>query len=104
MTADLPFTVSHHALDRALEMNVSGAEIRTCFEHPSDMRWSTKHEAWCYTRGRISLGVSEDRTTVITVLWASQHGWRADYARGGDLGGRERRTTDDMKHLPRRRA
>lgn len=104
MTTQLPFTMSKHALDRALEMNVTGVEIRTCFEHPTDMYWSTKHEKWRYTRGRISLGVSSDHTTVITVLWSSQHDWRADYARGGDLAGRERRLNTDMTYLPRRRA
>lgn len=102
MTTQLPFTMSAHAIDRALEMGVTGEEIRHAYDRPSDVIWSTRYSAYCYIRGRITLAVTEDRTRVMTVLWSSEHGWRADYARGGDMAGRERRTSKDMHHLPRR--
>lgn len=103
MTTPLPFTMSNHALDRALEMGVTGEEIRACYDNPEDMYWSQKHQKWCYTRGRIALGITEDHQRVATVLWSNENDWRADYARGGDLTGRERRSHTDMQHLPRRR-
>lgn len=102
MNTQLPFTMSAHAIDRALEMGVDGVEIRAAYDHPTDITWSVKYGAYCYIRGRITLAVTEDRTRVMTVLWSSEHGWRADYARGGDLAGRGRRTSKDMHHLPRR--
>jgi hypothetical protein len=104
MTTQLPFRMSKHALERALEMNVAGEEIRACYERPVEMMWSQKYACWWFIRGRVTLSVTEDRTCVITVLWSNEHDWRADYARGGDLTGRERRTRTDMNHLPRRRA
>lgn len=103
MTSQLPFTMSAHAIDRALEMGVAGEEIRLAYDRPSEVIWSVKYKAFCFIRGRITLAVSEDRKTVATVLWSSEHGWRADYARGGTMTGRERRPRTDMTHLPRRR-
>lgn len=102
MTTQLPFAMSAHAIDRALEMGVAGEEIRAAYDRPTDVIWSAKYKAFCYIRGRITLAVSEDRKTVATVLWSSEHGWRADYARGGTMTGRERRNSKDMQHLPRR--
>lgn len=99
-----PFRMSPHAIDRALEMGVTGEEIRACYDKPDESYWSQTHEKWCYKRGRIALGITPDRNTIATVLWRTQRDWRADYARGGDLTGRERRTRTDMNHLPRRRA
>ena len=104
MTTQLPFRMSRHALDRALEMDVAGDEIRTCFDRPEDVIWSRKYGLFWFVRGRITLSVSEDRTTVVTVLWSNERDWRADYARGGNLEGRERRSHQDMSYLPRRRA
>lgn len=102
MTPQLPFTMSKHAIDRALEMGVTGEEIRATYDRPADIIWSIRYRAYCYTRGRVTLAITEDRSTVVTVLWSSEHGWRADYARGGDLAGRERRIRKDMQHLRRR--
>lgn len=104
MTVHLPFTMSKHAVERALEMNVTGEEIRVCYDRPEDIIWSQKYAGWWFIRGRITLSVSEDRACVITVLWSNEKDWRADYARGGDLTGRERRSHQDMSYLPRRRA
>ncbi len=104
MPTQLPFRMSRHALDRALEMDVAGDEIRACFDRPEDVIWSRKYSLFWFVRGRITLSVSEDRTTVVTVLWSNERDWRADYARGGNLQGRERRSHQDMSYLPRRRA
>lgn len=98
----LPFRMSHHATERALEMNVTGEEIRAAYDRPTEVVWSQKYHGWWHIRGRVCLSISEDRTCIITVLWADEHSWRADYARGGDLTGRERRTRADMQHLRRR--
>lgn len=102
MTSHLPFTMSKHAIDRALEMGVTGEEIRAAYDRPAEIIWSSRYKAFCYVRGRVTLAVTEDRTCVMTVLWASEHGWRGDYARGGTMTGRERRNSKDMQHLPRR--
>lgn len=93
------WVLSPHAIQRALEMGVTGDEIREAFETPEDVRWSSKHGTFVYTRGRIALAVNPDRALVCTVLWASRHDWRLDYARGGDLGNRRRRSSSEMKHL-----
>jgi hypothetical protein len=95
--------MSKHAVERALEMGVTGGEIRACYDRPTDVIWSQKYAGWWFIRGRITLSISEDRSCVITVLWSSEHDWRLDYARGGDMTGRERRSRTDMTHLPRRR-
>lgn len=100
----LPFNMSHHALSRAVEMELEGDEIRNAFLDPDAIVRSKTHPGWNYRRGRITLGVSEDRAWVTTVVWSTQQDWEAYYARGGDLTGRERRTRTDMNHLPRRRA
>jgi hypothetical protein len=43
MTTQLPFTMSKHAVDRALEMNVDGVEIRACYDRPENVLWSRKY-------------------------------------------------------------
>lgn len=100
MTAQ--FTLSKHAIERALEMGVDGDEIRDAYDNPDEIFWSNKYQMYGYTRGRITLSISEERSCIVTILWASEHAWRADYARGGELGNRERRSSTDMQHLRRR--
>jgi hypothetical protein len=102
MITQPPFHMSKHALERALEMGVEGDEIRSAFEQPEETIWSQKYKSWWLIRGRITLSVSEDRACVITVLWCTEHAWRLDYARGGDITGRERRSRTDMAYLRRR--
>lgn len=46
-----PFRMSPHAIDRALEMGVTGEEIRACYDKPDESYWSQTHEKWCYKRG-----------------------------------------------------
>lgn len=101
MSEQQPFRMSKHALERALEMSVDGDEIRRAYETPECIYWSTGKNAWAYTRGRITLGVCEDRSVVTTVIWSSVEDWEADCARGGDLTGREPRSKEDMNHLRR---
>jgi hypothetical protein len=98
MTTQTPFHMSKHALERALEMGAEGDEIRAAFEYPEDVIWSRKYSSWWLIRGRITLSVTEDRSCVITVLWSNEHNWRLDYARGGDLTGREHRSRTDMAY------
>jgi len=98
MTAQ--FTVSAHALQRALEMGVTGDEIRGAYEHPERIHWSVKHQKWTYTKGRIALGLTDDHACIATVLWSTQEAWLADYERGAPAD-RQRRDISDMQHLRR---
>lgn len=73
--------ISKHALDRALDMGVSGEEIRQCLFHPERVISSHKYPGTeNYQAGRIVLAVRDD--TVVTVSWSSHDLWREDMARG----------------------
>jgi hypothetical protein len=100
VTVQQPFTVSPHALQRALEMGVTGEEIRRTFESPKDRFWSQKHQSWTYVHGRIALGIDEDQSRIITVLWSTQDGWLAEYKRGTTQD-RQERSLAEMQHLRR---
>ena len=83
--ADIPFTLSQHAIERALEMSVEGDEIADAMRNPEWSYYSYKHSKWCLTAGRISIGVTvrHGEARIVTVLWATKQGWLDDYARGG---------------------
>jgi hypothetical protein len=100
VTVQQPFTVSPHALQRALEMGITGEEIRRTFENPDRHYWSQKHQKWTYVRGRIALGMSEDQSCIVTVLWSTQDGWLAEYERG-TTHDRQERSLAEMQHLRR---
>lgn len=76
------FKMSHHAIERALEMNLDGEDIRNTYEDPEQIYWSVKYEAWNYLRGSLCLAVKEDTggDVVVTVLWATPEAWAADAA------------------------
>lgn len=75
--------LSRHAIDRALDMNVTGEEIRAAIETPSSAYISRKHDAWLFENGRIGVGLRRHwddyrRWAVVTVIWATAEGWIAD--------------------------
>lgn len=85
--------MSRHAIDRALDMNIDGAEIREAYERPDHIYWSAPYGAWNYQRGRICLCLKEtpDGLLVTTVLWSTAEAWAADAVVAPLGGGRELR-------------
>ncbi|WPH57714.1 hypothetical protein [Mycobacterium phage WXIN] len=89
MTDLAEFTMSRHALRRALEMGVDPSEIRQCLIAPETMMRSKTHPGRNYRAGRIACGVVDN--VVTTVVWSSSEGWRQDIETAGIYGGREYR-------------
>lgn len=83
------FTLTRHAIDRALDMGVDGAEIRRCLENPDKIRDSFHHEGQNYSAGRITCGVKGDH--VITIVWSTNRGWAKDCLKLPAYAGREYR-------------
>ena len=84
------FDLSKHAIDRALDMGVSGEEIRQCLMHPEIVQTSQKYENTLnYQAGRIVCAVRDN--TVVTVGWSTRELWCEDMARG-EYGGRALRS------------
>lgn len=91
------FTVTHHALERAIDMGVDGDEIREAFTNPR-FKGATGSDRQLRTRGRISLVVTHDSPpAIITVLWATVNAWQTDF---DTTASRER----DQTHVNRMRA
>ena len=82
------FVMSAHALQRAVDMAVTGEEIRQCFDNPREQHWSQGHGSWALTRGRITLAVKdvEPLPVVTTVLWSTPAGYAADLEHGALVG------------------
>jgi hypothetical protein len=91
------FVMSHHALERAVDMAVTADEIRACWDNPLDQHWSPKHNGWVISRGRITLGVRETDSlpVVTTVMWSTPAGYASDLEHGTLTG----RSAEDMKKL-----
>lgn len=82
----IPFTLTRHAIDRALDMAVTGEEIRNCILHPETVYRSRKYENTTnYRCGRIILAVRD--SAVVTVGWSTKELWCEDLDRG-EYGGR----------------
>lgn len=84
---------SHHATERALDMAVDPLELQSALFSPDCVEFSSKHQSWNFVSGRVCCGVAEAEDgvfVVVTVLWRSREGWRADLSRGL-YGGREAR-------------
>lgn len=95
--------LTKHAIERALDMAVPGSEIRDCYQQPTEKKWNPKYGCSTYSRGRLALSVRFDEDTqedvIVTILWANQEAWEADY-KYGSVEGRAPRS--DMNHLRRR--
>lgn len=100
------FTVSHHALSRALDMNVTGDEIRDTFEKPRRTYYSRETASTWNTRGRITVcwrqGTSDLLPVITTIVWATTNAWTDDdqYA---PIAGREHKTVDDVRRVAKAR-
>lgn len=97
----MDFTVSHHAVERALDMGVAGDEIRECVTAPDRVHWSVRYENEVRTRGRIAVSVSADEC-VLTIHWATPELWEADLALG-EYAGRQLQDMTAWKNARRRR-
>jgi hypothetical protein len=97
--ADIPFTLSPHAIERALEMSVEGDEITDAMRHPEWSYLNYKYNNWCLTAGRITVcvNVRDGQARIVSVLWSTKDGWLADYARGGTTD----RTPRDRIYTPK---
>lgn len=82
------FSFSRHALERALDMDVPGSELRACLEKPWMVRSSGRDDGRnLYFGDRITCVVSETGE-VVTVVWRTADGWAADITAGSYEGRR----------------
>ena len=66
------WTLTKHAVQRALDMAVDAEELRDILCCPKRTWRSDKYEGcWNLSNGRITLAVDPDTRDVITVLWDS---------------------------------
>lgn len=94
------FTISTHAMQRALDMEITGEEIRETMLNPR-FTGRTTNGRWLYTRGKVSLVVADTSPpTIVTVLWATAAAWENDHER---IGSRDGRDAEHMDRLRRAR-
>lgn len=79
------FRVCHHALGRALDMGVDGAEIRRAVLNPQDVR-DGYHGCELRTAGRIVVVFNPAAALVVTVMWRYEKQRRTDTQRADDYG------------------
>lgn len=83
------FTLTPHAVERALDMALDPEEIRLCLTHPEYIRPSVKYPGRLnYRRGRITCGIEDRSKRVITIVWSDPQGWEADLLGVGPYAGR----------------
>ena len=94
------FTLSNHAIERALDMNVEGAEIRDAFEKPRKVYLEPNTGATWRTRGRVSLCCRETDDTILitTIVWATANAWAND-SQHVPLAGREDKTVGTVRRI-----
>jgi hypothetical protein len=94
-----PYTLTRHALSRALDMALDGEEIRKAIFEPESTGWSLKYECETRTAGRVTVSCRrvEDTVLVVTILWATPEAWEADYKIAPLPGGRTPRDMSDWK-------
>jgi len=100
------FTISPHALTRAVDMNLTGDEIRDAFERPRRTEWIESSRSTAHTRGRITVFWRLDGRTqqpvITTVMWATANAWVAD-SQFAPLPGREDRTVHETRRVSNNR-
>lgn len=62
------FAMSDHALKRALDMTLSGDEIREAVLRPRFTHWGEKQQSEQRTRGRVTACVRMSPSGVLTVV------------------------------------
>lgn len=73
--------ISKHALERALDMQIDGADIFAALDHPDQVVDSVKYPgSQHYKRGDFALSINfeHDIPVVCTIVWATQQAWRDD--------------------------
>ena len=94
----LEFEMTRHAIERALDMDVDGALIRTALEKPANVGYSRCFGTYLYDYKDITVVVAKGVTRflggaerpinrITTILWRNDKKWRKDLRRG-DYGGR----------------
>lgn len=85
------FTFSRHALGRMLDMGVGADEVRDCLGFPRRIHPSGKDNSRSlYFGDRITCVVNDEDLLVVTVVWRTDEGWKADLD-AGEYGGRDYR-------------
>lgn len=75
----LPFHMSRHALQRALDMQLEPDTIRKCLEQPQYVyQCRQRPEYDLYYRGDICCSVARDSGVVATILWRDEKHWAKD--------------------------
>lgn len=91
------FTFTKHAIARALDMGVSGEEIKQCLLYPENIYESHKYlDTMNYRAGRVLIAVRD--SAVVTVGWASNELWDEDLSKG-EYGGRTHRRLQEGNHV-----
>jgi hypothetical protein len=73
------FTFSHHALQRALDMQVDGDTLRKVLTRPHYIIKCRDNARYDYfSRGDVTCMVDSLSGLVITVLWRTEKAWRKD--------------------------
>lgn len=84
------FTMTRHAVSRALDMGIDANEIAECLLRPEMVKPSKSYaNTKNYDHGRITLAIRDDHA-VVTILWRGAKNWEADLA-NGEYAGREHR-------------
>ena len=100
MMSTARFTLSAHAIERALDMALDGDEIRRAVETPSEVRPDPRGGVECRTAGRIVVVFNPAARVVVTVYWRYQAQRKADANRGAYYG----REAESPKHAQHRAA
>lgn len=70
-------TMTRHATSRALDMGVTGDEIRQCLEHPESVYKSKRYaDTKNHRAGRVVLAIRD--SAIVTVGWATRELWQKD--------------------------
>ena len=77
------YTISRHALERILDMNIPGEEVKQCLEFPLRIADSNRGDGrTLYYGKRITCVVQNHNLSVVTVLWKTLHDWNVDLSTG----------------------
>ena len=78
-TYQVPFTMSRHAMNRALEMGLDGEDVRAAILNPRYVGPAPEGREY-RTRGKVTAVVTQEiPMTVVTLLWATVAAWQNDH-------------------------
>jgi hypothetical protein len=77
-TYEIPFSVSHHAMKRAVAMGLDGDEVRDAMLRPRSVQPCGAGKEY-RQRGKITVvATTEVPATIVTILWSTAAAWRDD--------------------------